>query len=474
MAMMALSLLLLACGGAAPEQAHAPPAQIASAPAGKAPHQPPGPPPGLAMLTQAEDLGSSWRAELAGGWEAQGSSSDPTCPQGALPVPASPFLMGSASLHAGRDEQPVHRVILSFFCMDRTEVSASAVANWMAKEGRTPASVDAKNPNASGQVLAGKGEHPAEGVAWQEASDYCAARGGRLPTEAEWEKAARGGCERAGAAERCDVEDLRAYPWGADAPTCAIANHQQVGPTGPRLCNEGTLPVDSLPEGAGPYGHLNLGGNVWEYVLDVWHPKVYKDGRMADPTGPDSPGSRVLRGGGWNTFSTNMRVANRFNDMIMGSAAGFRCVYHGTQSGAPDLVQPVEMVTLTGAVRKEDGSAVTGRALYVTAFDAAETDPHTGMPAPGRSPVAEVRVVLSGAPVQPFSLRVPVGGSYRISTALDNGTGDANMAASGSGGSGHLADAVTVAGPVEGIDLVLGPPPSRRQHHAPPPHTPGH
>ena len=88
------------------------------------------------------------------------------------------------------------------------------------------------------------------------------------------------------------------------------------------------------------------------------------------------------------------------------AATGLRCA-SGSRSPSVDLVQPLQMVKLSGTVKRQDGAPVTGRALYITAFDAAEIDPRTGMPAPGRSPAAEVRVNPSGGAVQQFELPVP-------------------------------------------------------------------
>ena len=81
-----------------------------------------------------------------------------------------------------------------------------------------------------------RNDHPAEGVTWKEANDYCNAKGQSLPTEAQWEKAARGGCELGDDANMCDPTDLRAYPWGNDAPTCELANHQLSASGLPKLC----------------------------------------------------------------------------------------------------------------------------------------------------------------------------------------------------------------------------------------------
>ena len=168
-------------------------------------------------------------------------------------------------------------------------------------------------------------DHPAEGVTWKEAYDFCVTNGKSLPTEAQWEKAARGGCELGDDATKCDPSDLRAYPWGNDTPSCELANHQLSASGLPKLCVSNTQTADELPQGTGPYGHTHLAGNIWEYVADVWHPTVYSTEMRSNPAGVQSGDVHVLRGGGWNTFSTNMRAANRFHDLVMGSASGFRC-----------------------------------------------------------------------------------------------------------------------------------------------------
>jgi formylglycine-generating enzyme required for sulfatase activity len=400
----------------------------------------------LAMLGGAEDLASSWRPALAVEVPESGLAKD--CGDGYLWVPPGPFLMGAASTQAGRDEQPVHVVHLAGFCLQRTEAP------------------DRARPT-----------HPAEGVSWAEAAAACTSAGGRLPTEAEWEKAARGGCELGADPTRCDPDDLRPYPWGKAAPTCALANHQQVGPTGPRPCHTGTLPIDGMAGGAGPYGHLHLSGNVWEYVADAYHMRLYRSDRPNNPGGPAGEGPRVLRGGGWNTFSTNMRVANRFSDFIKGSATGFRCVKSGANP-VTEAVAPMDLVAIRGTIRRSDGAIIAGRSLYITAFDAHETDPITGMPAPGRSPVAEANVPMTGVVVQPFSLMVPRGIAYRISAALDDGSrsADPRAPASGSGGVGQAdGGAIQADGPVDGISVSLRPLPTPGE--GPPgasPHSPAH
>ena len=369
-------------------------------------------------------------------------------------IAPGPFIMGSASSHAGADEKPVHVVSLSGYCLDKTEVSSAQWFSWLTKNNKEPQGNDVRNIS-HGELEPNRGNYPAEGVVWQEAHDYCVAQGKTLPTEAQWEKAARGGCEFGSNADACDPKDLRPYPWGTQAPTCSYANHQLSTQGMPSLCVSDTQEVDSLVQGAGPYGHLHLSGNVWEFVSDTWHPNTYQQNRPSDPTGPRSGEIHALRGGGWNTFSTNMRTANRFHDLVMGSAAGFRCA-RSTTAGNPDSVSPLEMVNIQGTIQA--ATTLTGRALYVTAFDASDADPN-GMLAPGRSPIAEVRLSPNGGASQEFSMQIPKDRKYILSAALDAGTGaqkENYISASGSGGFGQAKqNPISTPQDVSGITITL-------------------
>jgi formylglycine-generating enzyme required for sulfatase activity len=369
--------------------------------------------------------------------------------------------MGSRSDHAGRDEGPVHRVMLSGYCLDVHEAAAAEVGAWLRARERRAEGADLANLSADGAPSPGKERHPATGLRWEEARDFCASLGKALPTEAQWEKAARGGCELGEDPAACDPADLRAYPWGAEAPSCARANHQLSLQPGPgRLCSGDTLPVDASAGGAGPYGHLQLAGNAWEWTSDAYHPAVYGDGApRTDPGGPATGAHHVMRGGSWSTYSTNMRAANRFSDLLMGSAVGVRCARPETKPVA-DAVAPLEMVTVRGTVSSA-GGALAGRALYVTAFDEADTEPASGRIAPGRSPVAEVRLVPDGSPRMAWALPVPRGARYRLSAALDGGAPvqarPGFRSPSGSGGVGQAAqNPVRADADVDGVTIVIG------------------
>ena len=106
-------------------------------------------------------------------------------------MPAGPFLMGSASTQAGRDESPVHIVHLSGYCLDVHEARAADVGGWVQADGRTLAGADLANIGPAGAVVSGRADHPATGLTWEEARDYCTAQGKALPTEAQWRRRTR-------------------------------------------------------------------------------------------------------------------------------------------------------------------------------------------------------------------------------------------------------------------------------------------
>jgi formylglycine-generating enzyme required for sulfatase activity len=200
-------------------------------------------------------------------------------------VPAGEFTMGSEGWDA--DEKPVHRVYLDAFYMDQYEVTTGRYAKFMRETGRAqPAQWKDVNP-------ATDGERPVVGVTWHDADAYCRHYGKRLPTEAEWEKAARG-------------SDGRRFPWGHEEPTHLQANF---GATWAGY--ETLMKVGNLEAGKSPYGIYDLAGNAWEWVADWYDMNYYKNSPGRNPTGPTRGGSKVLRGGSWYNMLYDLRSTNR-------------------------------------------------------------------------------------------------------------------------------------------------------------------
>jgi formylglycine-generating enzyme required for sulfatase activity len=222
-------------------------------------------------------------------------AAEAAAPDEMVVVPAGEFVYGDDQ--GEPDERPVRRLALPAFAIDRTEVTVLAYSRCVAA-GRCPALQAAKGAPAEPNL-------PVVGVSFSDASAYCAFAGKRLPTEAEWEKTARG-------------PDGRRYPWG-DAFDCARGNFGNFSGDG-RCAEEGApgrpRPVGSYPSGASPYGALDLAGNVWEWV----------EGRY-DFGALSRPELRVLRGGGCCSMFGLPRASDRL--ALPGSYRdvdiGFRC-----------------------------------------------------------------------------------------------------------------------------------------------------
>ena len=216
-------------------------------------------------------------------------------------VPAGEFMMGSPT--GDSDEQPAHRVHVDAFSMDKYEVTVGQYATFLQAKGIDhPA--DWKTMNRSEHQ-----KRPVANVDWADAVAYCKWAGKRLPTEAEWEKAARG-------------TDERLYPWGNDPPTPLHANFGKSD-----WNNHGVLaPIGTFENGKSPYGIYDMAGNVWEWVSDWYDYNYYKNSPSQSPTGPSSGGTKVISGGAWNSNPRAMRSANRslISPTDQG-LTGFRC-----------------------------------------------------------------------------------------------------------------------------------------------------
>jgi len=218
-------------------------------------------------------------------------------------VPAGEFLMGStdADNEADTDEKPQHKVYLDGYWIYKTEVTVAQYRKFCQATGRQMP----PEPEWKWQDT-----HPIVNVTWDDAAAYAQWAGAALPTEAQWEKAARG-------------PDGRLYPWGNDWDGAKCVNSARGNAPG------GTKPVGGMPAGASPYGCLDMAGNVWEWCADWYDGSYYKNTPSGNPTGPATGTARVVRGGSWgNTISDFFRAAGRYRPTPEGrnDYLGFRCV----------------------------------------------------------------------------------------------------------------------------------------------------
>ena len=247
-------------------------------------------------------------------------------------IPAGRFFMGSAGddFMAAPDERPQHEVRLNRFYIDKYEVSVDQYAAFLNRLGgyeRACSQIDCVLPReiagytsylseqdlGDGTVqyvpVVGYASYPANHVSWHGAVAYCEWVGARLPTEAEWEYAAR-------------ADDGWLYPWGNTAPDPNRAVFQSEN-------FDNLKPVDALPDGASPFGIFGMAGSVWEWTADWYDEDYYSVSPINNPTGPETGFSRVIRGGAWpnNNQADRIRTANRssLTPDFISSTVGFRC-----------------------------------------------------------------------------------------------------------------------------------------------------
>jgi formylglycine-generating enzyme required for sulfatase activity len=261
----------------------------------------------------------------------------PACPVGMIQIPGGPFYMGSDD--GLPFEKPSHQVVLDPYCIDEYEVTtekykACSDAGRCKRASTTNESAGiaeqekkALDPLCNIRDPAGRAKHPINCVDWAMAEKYCREQGGRLPTEAEWEFAARG-------------PDGRKYPWGEDDPTTDLLNacgkecmawgaKNGVKESAMYDADDGfpnTAPVGSFPKGASRYGLKDVVGNVWEWVEDYYGP--YAKDEQKNPKGPTTGEERVVRGGSWNaSVASWVRPTFRYK-AVPGERSygvGFRC-----------------------------------------------------------------------------------------------------------------------------------------------------
>jgi formylglycine-generating enzyme required for sulfatase activity len=238
-----------------------------------------------------------------------------------IPVPAGEFEMGSSKAEdpqASEEELPQHTVYLRDYWIDKTEVSNAQYAMCVADSGAcTKPANNSSETRGSYYDDSQYADYPVVFVSWSQAAAYCEWAGRQLPTEAEWEKAARG-------------QDGRIYPWGSSFDG-TLANYCDVN------CQTAwkdshfddgysdTSPVGEYPAGVSMYGALDMAGNVYEWVADWFGP--YSQGPQTDPTGPDSGSEKIIRGGSWGDDPAHIRSsirspinADKWLDFV-----GFRC-----------------------------------------------------------------------------------------------------------------------------------------------------
>lgn len=254
-------------------------------------------------------------------------------PGGMVQIPSGWFLMGSdpaADEDAGPQEQPQRWVYLDAFEIDRYEVSNAHYLRFVLATDRVGPPYWRVDPFPDKMAA-----HPVIGVSWSDADAFCRWAGKRLPTEAEWEKAARG-------------TDGRKFPWGNEPAGWKKSNIAHPGSKRgvkyPPLAN-----VDRYDRGVSPYGAYQMAGNVAEWVADWFDPEYYRYGTSFNPSGPEWGEDRVYRGGSWNEDPEVARSAGR------GAGApdhrsyliGFRCA----RAAMPSVIRQPSIVARDGGNR---------------------------------------------------------------------------------------------------------------------------
>lgn len=257
---------------------------------------------GLLVVAAASGLGLTSRSSAAASAKA-----NTVFAADRVTVPEGTFFMGSNT--GATDERPAHRVRGSALLMDRFEVTNARYGACVEARACTSPALLSSTTRPSYFGSSAYEEYPVIHVSWAQAAAFCAWAGGRLPSEAEWERAARG------------TADARTYPWGDSQPDCTKANFAG--------CVGDTDRVGARPAGQSPYGLADMAGNVWEWTADWYEAGYYSRSPEDDPAGPDSGHLKVMRGGCWVSGASSLRSTCRKAELpsLWAPNVGFRCVY---------------------------------------------------------------------------------------------------------------------------------------------------
>jgi iron(II)-dependent oxidoreductase len=253
-------------------------------------------------------------------------------------IPAGTFLMGSdkkVDRNAYQPEFPQRRVYLDSYEIDKYEVTTVQFLKFVLATDRKPL-IDWQYEGGNFQET--MANHPVMHVSWFDADAYCRWAGKRLPTSAEWEKAARG-------------EDGRIYPWGNEPAGLSRANFGRTGLSGPvrdrperLLLYPPIISVDKYDNGVSPYGVFQLAGNVAEWTADWYDPHYYKTAPDRNPKGPEKGTQRAFRGGGWIDSTPSVRPAQRngTDPNTKMNWLGFRCARDAKDAGDASDGKPAQ------------------------------------------------------------------------------------------------------------------------------------